>query len=159
MKSTHSQNIPKKVGGRRIQTYLAVLSLILYIFTKISPYVQWLEAFAAVIYTDTLQFFIMIGGSFYVMIKGLYTVGGYSELQTKYLASIPEKLLSNSTCGLPRVDSWRMLRDADTSVSDMPWPGFLLGQIPASIWYWCADQVFSASGNTLLCEVNKNIFC
>lgn len=73
--------------------------------------------------------------------SGLYTVGGYSELQTKYLASIPEKLISNSTCGLPRVDSWRMLRDADTSVSDMPWPGFLLGQIPASIWYWCADQV------------------
>ena len=25
--------------------------------------------------------------------------------------------------------------------SDMPWPAFLLGQTPASIWYWCADQV------------------
>ncbi|XP_037784773.1 sodium/glucose cotransporter 4-like [Penaeus monodon] len=139
------QNIPKKrFGGRRIQTYLAVLSLILYIFTKISVnlysgaiFIQQatkinnlylsivfllvmtaictvVGGLAAVIYTDTLQFFIMIGGSFYVMIKGLYTVGGYSELQTKYLASIPEKLLSNSTCGLPRVDSWRMLRDADT---------------------------------------------
>ncbi|XP_027227877.2 sodium/mannose cotransporter SLC5A10 isoform X1 [Penaeus vannamei] len=161
----------KRFGGRRIQTYLALLSLILYIFTKISVnlysgaiFIQQatkinnlylsivfllvmtaictvVGGLAAVIYTDTLQFFIMIGGSFYVMIKGLYTVGGYSELQTKYLASIPEKLISNSTCGLPRVDSWRMLRDADTSVSDMPWPGFLLGQIPASIWYWCADQM------------------
>ncbi|MPC42544.1 Sodium/glucose cotransporter 4 [Portunus trituberculatus] len=49
--------------------------------------------------------------------------------------------MPNSTCGLPRVDSWRMLRDADPSVSDMPWPAFLMGQMPASIWYWCADQV------------------
>lgn len=24
---------------------------------------------------------------------------------------------------------------------DIPWPGFILGQTPASIWYWCADQV------------------
>uniref|UniRef100_A0AAV2LDF5 Uncharacterized protein n=1 Tax=Knipowitschia caucasica TaxID=637954 RepID=A0AAV2LDF5_KNICA len=24
---------------------------------------------------------------------------------------------------------------------DLPWPGFLLGQTPASLWYWCADQV------------------
>ena len=24
-------------------------------------------------------------------------------------------------------------------------PGFLLGQTPASIWYWCADQVYFGS--------------
>ena len=23
----------------------------------------------------------------------------------------------------------------------MPWPGFFFGQTPASIWYWCADQM------------------
>lgn len=68
-------------------------------------------------------------------------VGGYAALQTKYLEAIPEKLLPNSTCGLPRTDSWRMLREADPTVSDMPWPAFFLGQTPASIWYWCTDQV------------------
>jgi len=24
---------------------------------------------------------------------------------------------------------------------DVPWPAFLFGQTPASIWYWCTDQV------------------
>ncbi|XP_063843627.1 sodium/mannose cotransporter SLC5A10-like isoform X1 [Scylla paramamosain] len=161
----------KRFGGRRIQTYLAVLSLILYIFTKISVNMYSGAIFlqqalrvsnlylsisfllvmtslctvfgglAAVIYTDTLQFFIMIGGSLYVMVKSFQEVGWYTGLQTKYLAAIPSTLMPNSTCGLPRVDSWRMLRDADPSVSDMPWPAFLMGQMPASIWYWCADQV------------------
>ncbi|XP_071537324.1 sodium/glucose cotransporter 4-like [Panulirus ornatus] len=161
----------KRFGGRRIQTYLALLSLILYIFTKISvnlysgaifiqqalrvnnlyvPIISLLlmtalctlfGGLAAVIYTDTLQFFIMIIGSIYVMIKGLQEVGGYTALQTKYLAAIPEKLVANSTCGIPRADSWRMLRDADPNVSDIPWPAFLLGQMPSSIWYWCTDQM------------------
>ncbi|KAK4311168.1 hypothetical protein Pmani_017311 [Petrolisthes manimaculis] len=161
----------KRFGGCRIQMYLAVLSLVLYVFTKISVnmysgalFIQQalrvsnlyisitvlllltamctiFGGLAAVIYTDTLQFFIMISGSLFVMYKGLHEVGGYSELQVKYLAAIPSRLMANSTCGLPRTDSWRMLRSADPTISDMPWPAFLLGQIPASIWYWCSDQM------------------
>ncbi|XP_063604901.1 sodium/mannose cotransporter SLC5A10-like isoform X2 [Penaeus indicus] len=161
----------KRFGGRRIQVYLAVLSLVLYIFTKISVnmysgaiFIQQtlrvnnlyvcliflllltavctlVGGLAAVIYTDTLQFFIMIGGSVFLIVKGFMAVGGYAALQTKYLEAIPEKLLPNSTCGLPRTDSWKMLREADPTVSDMPWPAFLLGQTPASIWYWCTDQM------------------
>ena len=51
-----------------------------------------------------------------------------------------EVIAGNVTCGgVPRADSFVMLRDPGHS--DMPWPGFLLGQTPASIWYWCADQV------------------
>ena len=46
---------------------------------------------------------------------------------------------TGAACGLPRGDAWTILREAATS--DMPWPGFLLGQTPASIWYWCADQM------------------
>ena len=46
---------------------------------------------------------------------------------------------NNGTCGLPRDDAWTILREP--LHSDMPWPGFLLGQTPASIWYWCADQM------------------
>ena len=24
---------------------------------------------------------------------------------------------------------------------EMPWLGFVLGQTPATIWYWCSDQM------------------
>ena len=66
-------------------------------------------------------------------------VGGWSELQRKYFQAIPTQMIENSTCGIPREDSWIMLRDP--LKSDIPWPAFLLGQTPATIWYWCADQV------------------
>ncbi|KAF4119114.1 hypothetical protein G5714_001165 [Onychostoma macrolepis] len=49
---------------------------------------------------------------------------------------------------------------------DLPWPAFLLGQTPASIWYWCADQVIvqrvlaarniaHAKGSTLMAGILK----
>ena len=59
------------------------------------------------------------------------------------MMSVPETTYvnpnDNSTCGVPRYDSWQMLRSPVGS--DIPWPGFLFGQTPASIWYWCADQM------------------
>lgn len=66
-------------------------------------------------------------------------VGGWSELTVRYLQAVPNETYFNTTCGVPRQDSWIMLRDPIHS--DMPWPAFLLGQTPSSIWYWCADQV------------------
>jgi hypothetical protein len=66
-------------------------------------------------------------------------VGGWNELIVRYLRAVPNDTYPNTTCGIPRQDSWIMLRDPIHS--DMPWPGFLLGQTPSSIWYWCADQV------------------
>ena len=50
-----------------------------------------------------------------------------------------DTLFSNSTCGRPRPDSFIMLRDPIHS--DIPWPGFIIGETIISIWYWCADQV------------------
>ncbi|XP_033640936.1 sodium/myo-inositol cotransporter-like [Asterias rubens] len=159
----------KRFGGQRIRVYLAMLSLILYIFTKISvnlfsgalflqQALNWnlyasvialliltgictvTGGLAAVIFTDTLQFFVMMIGSIILMILSFIKVGGYAELKVKYMAAIPnETLYTNSTCGIPRSDSWQMLRDPINS--DMPWAGFLFGQTPASIWYWCADQM------------------
>ena len=72
---------------------------------------------------------------------GFYHVGGYEQLYHRYMTAVPNttSLYSNDTCGHPRDDAWVMLRDAVTS--DLPWPAFLLGQTPASIWYWCTDQV------------------
>ena len=72
---------------------------------------------------------------------GLKEVGGFHELYVKYLEATPNttSYTVNTSCGEPREDAWMMLRDPRSS--DLPWPGFLLGQTPASIWYWCTDQV------------------
>ncbi|UYV60987.1 SLC5A3 [Cordylochernes scorpioides] len=158
----------KRFGGQRIRTYLAVLSLILYIFTKISvnlysgalfiqQAIKWnlyvsvvillamtsictvTGGLAAVIYTDTLQFFVMIIGAGIVAVKALMEMGTYSEFQQRYMEAVPSKLIPNSTCGLPDKSSWQLLRSWDDP--NLPWLGFILGQTPASIWYWCADQM------------------
>ncbi|VDK32234.1 unnamed protein product [Taenia asiatica] len=42
-------------------------------------------------------------------------------------------------CSLPSRSAFVMLRDV--SDPEMPWLGYILGQTPASIWYWCADQM------------------
>ena len=68
-------------------------------------------------------------------------MGGYKALYYGYMSAVSKETAStaNATCGLPREDAWNMLREP--LHSDMPWPGFLFGQTPASVWYWCADQV------------------
>lgn len=167
---TLPEYMKKRFGGRRIRVYLATLSLMLYVFTKISvnlysgalfiqQALQWnfyisvllllvataittvTGGLAAVIYTDTLQAFVMLTGAVILTILSFLKVGSYSELYHQYMEAVPNTTLANpnETCGYPRPDSWYMLRDA--SGSDMPWPGFLFGQTPASIWYWCADQM------------------
>ncbi|XP_028415401.1 sodium/glucose cotransporter 4-like [Dendronephthya gigantea] len=166
--STMPEYIQRRFGGQRLRVYLACLSLLLYIFTKISvnmfsaslfinQALGWniyfgillqlaltslctaLGGLTAVIYTDTLSAFVMVLGAMVVAIKAFIEVGGYSGLQDKYMNAIPNSSIPNTTCGLPREDSFVLLRNAVDS--DMPWPGFVLGVTANSIWYWCADQV------------------
>ena len=91
---------------------------------------------AAVIYIDVVQVIIMIGGSSVLLFLGLDEVGGWHQLQEKYMTAVANVSYvnpnTNSTCGMPYSDAWQILRDPVES--DMPWPGFLLGQTPASIW-------------------------
>jgi hypothetical protein len=75
------------------------------------------------------------------MVSAFIKVGGYSGLQDKYMMAIPNSSIPNTTCGIPREDSFVLLRNAVDS--DIPWPGFVLGVTASSIWYWCADQVRS----------------
>ena len=117
------------------------------------------------IYIDVVQVAIMLGGSSILLYLGLERVGGWTQLQHQYMLAVPNVTFvsprDNSTCGLPRQDAWQILREP--LHSDMPWPGFLFGQTPASIWYgnnndqfymfitlvtnralgryWCADQM------------------
>ena len=102
---------------------------------------------AAVIYTEMIQSIIMVGGGLTLMGFAFKEIGGYENLYIKYMQAIPESNLTNSTnqtskyleCGMPKENSFQILRDI--SDKEMPWLGFIIGQTPSSIWYWCSDQV------------------
>ncbi|XP_041525039.1 sodium/glucose cotransporter 1-like isoform X3 [Microtus oregoni] len=115
---TMPEYLRKRFGGKRIQIYLSVLSLLLYIFTKISADIFsgalfinlalgldiYLAIFillaitalytitgglAAVIYTDTLQTAIMLVGSCILTGFAFTEVGGYDAFVEKYMNAIP----------------------------------------------------------------------
>ena len=77
---------------------------------------------AAVIYTEVVQAFILIGGASVLTLVGLDQVGGFSGLR----ASLPP-------------DYFDMIRPM--SDPDFPWTGIFLGAPILGIWYWCTDQV------------------
>ena len=75
-------------------------------------------------------------------------IGSYENLYIQYMKAIPSNIHNatslNETpkyiqCGMPKENAFQMLREA--SDKDMPWLGFIIGQTPTSIWYWCSDQV------------------
>ncbi|XP_052031571.1 sodium/glucose cotransporter 4 [Apodemus sylvaticus] len=165
---TMPQYLKKRFGGQRIQVYMSVLSLILYIFTKISTdifsgalFIQmalgWnlylstvillvvtavytiAGGLTAVIYTDALQTVIMVGGALVLMFLGFQEVGWYPGLQQLYRQAIPNVTVPNTTCHLPRPDAFHMLRDPVNG--DIPWPGLIFGLTILATWCWCTDQV------------------
>jgi sodium/myo-inositol cotransporter 3 len=102
----------------------------------------------AVIYTDFVQALIMVGGGLTLMAISFAKIGSYKDFYVAYMESVPNYVrnasLHNVTspylkCGIPNPNAFQMLRGINDP--DMPWLGFLLGQTPASIWYWCSDQV------------------
>ncbi|XP_042260564.1 sodium/myo-inositol cotransporter-like [Thunnus thynnus] len=178
---TMPEYLSKRYGGRRLKVYFAALSLVLYIFTKLSvdlysgalfihESLGWnlylsiillismtalltiTGGLVAVIYTDTVQAFLMIAGALCLTGISLFKVGGLEGVRTKYMEASPNitaiflsspNLTYSEICHHhhlhPKQDSLKILRGPRDP--DLPWPGFLLGQTPASIWYWCADQV------------------
>ncbi|XP_041368703.1 sodium/glucose cotransporter 4-like isoform X2 [Gigantopelta aegis] len=166
---TMPEYLKKRYGGKRLRTYISVLSIILYIITKISVemyagavFVQLLLGWSmyasgilvlvfsavftmtggltAVIFTDTLQTIVLIGGAFVLLFKGISEVGGYDQIRPKYMHALSNTTKhGNTTCGYPREDSFSLLRDPFTS--DYPWPGTLIFNIPSDIWFWCSDQI------------------
>ncbi|XP_030598140.1 sodium/glucose cotransporter 1-like isoform X2 [Archocentrus centrarchus] len=161
--------LKKRFGGQRIRIYLSVLSLVLYVFTKISAdmfsgaifiqqalglniYVAVIAllaitalytvtgGLAAVIYTDTLQTIIMVIGSFILMGFAFNEVGGYANFEKLYMQAVPSKTGNISAeCYEPRGDSFHIFRDPITG--DLPWPGLVFGLTIQAAWYWCTDQV------------------
>jgi len=137
--------------NRQCAVYLAAISIIAYIFTKISVQLYaasvvlervagwslWKTAvvlviatgiytiaggLAAVIYTDTVQTLILITGAVALTIIGLMRVGGLAHLRTM----VPEGY-------------FHMIKPA--SDPNFPWTGIFFGAPILGIWYWCTDQV------------------
>ncbi|XP_056906236.1 sodium/glucose cotransporter 2 isoform X1 [Takifugu flavidus] len=120
---TMPQYLKKRFGGARINIYLSVISLFLYIFTKISVdmfsgavfiqqalglniYVAIIAlllitalytvtgGLAALMYTDTFQTFVIIAGAFILTGFSFAEVGGYDGLLEKYRSALPSRLAS-----------------------------------------------------------------
>ncbi|KAK3590544.1 hypothetical protein CHS0354_015522 [Potamilus streckersoni] len=186
---TMPEYLKRRFGGQRIQISLAVLALLVYIFTKISAdlyagaifmeqslnwNIYWsimlLLAVAAlftitggltaVIWTDFIQTIIMLLGATILMIISFVKVGGFSAMVEQYPLAIPNSTLyGNTTCGKPRDDYMHLFRDPKTG--DLPWPG-LLGLSINSVWYWCSDQVIvqrALAGKTYDHAKAGTIFC
>jgi SSS family solute:Na+ symporter len=75
----------------------------------------------AVIYTDMIQMFVLIGGSVAMTVFGLAELGGWNEMVAR-----TEPLYLNL---------WRPMSDAE-----FPWTGIIFGAPILGIWYWCTDQ-------------------
>lgn len=131
--------------------YLTGISIVAYIFTKISvslfaggilirEIVGWdymtsaillvvatgiytvTGGLAAVIYTDVFQAILLILGAVVITVIGLDQAGGFEGLR----ATLPP-------------DFFHMIKPASDGV--YPWPGTIFGTLILGTWYWCTDQV------------------
>src|SRR5437660_8022540 len=151
---TNVFTMPEFLGrrfSRHCAVYLAAISIVAYIFTKISVQLYaasvvlervagwslWKTAvvlviatgiytiaggLAAVIYTDMVQTMILIVGAVALTLIGLHRVGGFEALR----AAVPASY-------------FHMIKP--TSDPNFPWTGIFLGAPILGIWYWCTDQV------------------
>ena len=130
--------------------YLAVISIVGYVLTKISVTIAaggivfeslmgidfWTGALIvvvatgiytvfgglrAVLYTDMVQMFVLVGGAVLVTVIGLSELGGWGALR----ASVDPSFF----------DMW-----LPASHPNFPWTGILFGAPILGVWYWCTDQ-------------------
>ncbi|CAG0886193.1 unnamed protein product [Cyprideis torosa] len=115
---TMPEYLRKRFGGQRIRIFLSCLSLVLYVFTKISAdlfagaifieqSLKWnfyfsvmvllvvaatftiIGGLTAVIWTDFIQMILLLCGGIVLMGRSLYEVGGYSKLIEQYQWAYP----------------------------------------------------------------------
>ena len=162
--------------GPACRWYLTTVSVLAYIFTKISvslyagglvlrAVVGWdfytsaivmviatgiytiFGGLAAVIYTELLQAVVLLIGAITLTVIGLVQVGGMEGLR----ASLPP-------------DFFHMIKPASDPA--FPWTGIFFGAPILGIWYWCTDQVIvqrvlgakneaHARGGALFCGLLK----
>jgi solute:Na+ symporter, SSS family len=135
----------------RSRTYLSAVSLIAYVFTKVSVAVY---AGAIVLHT-ILGWNIWAGAIALVVITGLYTVTGglraviYTDYFQALILIVGALLLTwiavDKVGGLGALfaqtppdhfNLWKPMSDPE-----FPWTGILFGAPILGVWYWCTDQV------------------
>ncbi len=133
------------------RTYLSAVSLIAYVFTKISVALwaasmvlhtilgwdMWTGAIVlllatglytavgglrAVIYTELFQAFILIAGGVFLTVAAISEVGGLGALS----GGVEPEFFN----------LWKGFEHPD-----FPWTGILFGAPILGIWYWCTDQM------------------
>ena len=143
--------------------FLSIISLIAYILTKVSVTVYagavvfqtlmgvefWtgalitviltgiytvLGGLKAVVYTESLQAFVLLMGSITVTILGIIKIGGWNNLVS-----------------IAGGEHFNLFLPLDHP--EFPWLGIVLGAPIVGIWYWCTDQciiqrVLAAKGET-----------
>lgn len=77
----------------------------------------------AVLFTDSIQAFILLIGSVFITYFGLQELGGWGELKNFVSDDAAKYAL------------WRPLSDPE-----FPWLGILIASPIVGIWYWCTDQ-------------------
>lgn len=137
--------------NRSSAVYLASISIIAYILTKISVHL-WAAAIvlqrvvgwsplkaalvlvivtgiytiagglSAVIYTEVVQTLVLLAGAIALTFIGLHRIGGFTALR----AALP-------------ADYFHMIKPV--SDPEFPWTGIFFGAPILGIWYWCTDQV------------------
>lgn len=134
---------------------LSVVSLIAYVFTKVSVTV-YAGAIVFEALLPELPNAFWIGALTTVILTGIYTIFGglraviYTEVAQTAL------LLIGSVCitwiGLSKLGGWGELQEAcaankeqfalwrPLSDPDFPWLGILIASPVIGIWYWCTDQ-------------------
>ena len=131
--------------------FLSLISLVAYVLTKVSVTVYagavvfqtlmgvefWtgalitviltgiytiLGGLRAVVYTESLQAFVLLLGSITVTVMGLIKIGGWNNLV--------------QVAGADHLNLFLPLDHPD-----FPWLGMILAPPIVGIWYWCTDQV------------------
>jgi len=142
------------------RNYLSIVSILAYVLTKISITIFagalvfevmgvefWTGAvivvvatgiytvfggLRAVIYTDMMQMFVLVGGSIAATFFGLKALGGWDGM----MATFETAAQGSEAIGRTRFfNLWRPMSDPD-----FPWTGILFGAPILGVWYWCTDQ-------------------
>lgn len=140
----------EKRYNRSCRVYLTTVSLIAYIFTKISVTIL---AGGLLLY-ETLGWDIATSALVIVVIAGIYSIAGGLNAIIRVDILQTFVLITGATVltlfGLHKIGGFAALRSAvpaghfelfkPFSDPDFPWTGILFGAPILGIWYWCTDQ-------------------
>ncbi|GMU33829.1 MAG: sodium/solute symporter [Planctomycetia bacterium] len=135
----------------RCRTYLSMVSLVAYVFTKIS-----VAVFAgALVLKEVLGWNIWAGAIVLVVATGIYTIFGglraviYTELMQAFILIAGGIFLTFAA--ISKVDGLGALASGvepeffnlwkSVNHPDFPWTGILFGAPILGVWYWCTDQM------------------